>query len=164
MDNFAQFEKQLTKAYDQKVVNRFVEFHKTVALDALREVGADATAQGAFGSPIHTGRFRRSHNLTVGSPAGKNAPPLPGAAPWPRKVAKPYNAPSLSEARLKLDLELKPFGKVFITNSLPYSRRLEGGYSPKAPNGIYQVTAVRLTAKYRNFAGKILSGSGLSKP
>lgn len=39
-----------------------------------------------------------------------------------------------------------PYQIIYIQNNLPYSERLEDGYSAQAPNGVYQVTFDSLRA------------------
>ena len=151
MSNYAQWAASLDKAFQEKVVQRFVQKHRTIALQAMKEVTTDSRTVGfAHGSPVWTGRFKGSHKINVNVPDTGVLPPHPETFEglrWPDDPAAPYPSPALSEASIKLTA-LKPFEKVVISNHLPYARRIETGYSPKTPEGVYGITAERLYKKY----------------
>lgn len=47
---------------------------------------------------------------------------------------------------LEIGAARNPYQIIYIQNNLPYSERLEEGYSSQAPNGVYQVTFDSLRA------------------
>lgn len=47
-------------------------------------------------------------------------------------------------------IELKETDEIQITNLQPYARRIEKGWSTHAPNGIFEVVAMRLRARFGN--------------
>lgn len=145
--NINEWERALDDAFEEKVVQRFVQFQRRIALEAFKEVGTDSRDVGMeHGSPVWTRRFAGSHRIQIGSPDVSSLPMMQGER-WPDEPDAQYQSPSLAEASAKLSA-LKPFETIYISNSLPYARRLEGGYSPKAPEGVYGVTAERLVRKY----------------
>lgn len=143
--------KDLDKAHKRKVVDQFVQFHKTVAIRAYREVTATANVAGGFGSPLWSGRFRASNNISIGSPDYDAKPPKAGAGAWtPAPISSPYPSRTPAEASLALNA-LKPFDRVFIANGVPYSRRIElDGWSAQTPNGVYNVTAENMRVRFGN--------------
>jgi hypothetical protein len=153
-NNFAAFEASLEKAFEEKVVQRFVQKHKAITMRALQEAGADSREVSfEHGSPVWTGRFRASHQLGVGEPAtpapAPQHPEVGEGLRWPTEPDSPYRANSLAGYAAAL-LQLKPFDKTFVSNALPYAQKLEKGYSPKAPEGIYGIIASRLFRRYAN--------------
>lgn len=64
-------------------------------------------------SPVLTGRYRAAHCMSIGQPSAS----ITGTG----FVSPPSGLPTMS-----------------ITNNLPYSERLENGYSGQAPSGVYQ--------------------------
>lgn len=147
----ANFSKQLKVAYNEKVVGAALEFQKKVAIAAWRDITATASfAGGAHGSPFWSGRFRASNQIAIGSPDFTVLPPNPSAGKHPAPVPSPYKSRAVSEAVTALQ-GLKPFDTVFISNGLPYSRRIEfDGWSAQVPNGVYNVTAKRMAARFNN--------------
>ncbi|QEO58327.1 HK97 gp10 family phage protein [Francisella marina] len=72
-------------------------------------------------SPVDKGTYKGSHRITVG---------------YPSKYYNVDNKDAITQATLSLS-NRKAKDPIFIQTNLPYSRRLEDGYSKKAPNGIY---------------------------
>lgn len=152
------FDKQVDAAYEKKVVQKFVEFHKAVTLDAYQKVSTDSRDAGfEYGSPVWSGAFRASHNLSVGAPDFTPGPVPEAGERWPDEPDAIIQATALSKVAQIL-LALKPFGQTFIANAKPYSRKLENGYSLKAPEGIYKVAAMSVIAKYRSAARALIRG------
>lgn len=158
MSNINQFSADIDKAFDEKVVQNFVEFHRAVALDAFRKVAADTRSTGfAFGSPVWSGSFRSGHNISLDTPDFTPPQKNPSADRWPDEPDQVLQAPPVSQAAQVL-LALKPFRQIFIANAAPYARRLEGGYSLKAPEGVYKVTAMSVIEKFKSGAFRIMKG------
>lgn len=87
---------------------------KTALLDVFEEIRRR--------SPVDTGFFRLNWTLTTDAPG----PATP-----------------ITEA-LSVTLPPQVVGRVhFITNNLPYARRLETGWSQQAPNGMVGLTVLR---------------------
>lgn len=158
MTGINQFSADIDKAFEEKVVQNFVEFHKAVALDAFRKVIVDSRSVGfANGSPVWSGSFRSGHNLSVDAPEFTPPTPVAEGERWPDEPDQIIPAPPVSEAAMKL-MALRPFRQVFIANAAPYARRLEGGYSLKAPEGIYKVAAMAVIEKFKGGAFRLMRG------
>ena len=89
-------------------------------------------------SPVDTGAFRGNHHITLGAPDK--------AFDITKQDKAGVNA--MSEGATKI-LQAKLGGRVFIQNNLPYSLRLENGWSQQAPAGIYALTFMSVTSKYK---------------
>lgn len=97
-------------------------------------------------SPVDTGRFKGNWNISSGA---VNYTYNDSA------TSSPYGEPAnidISSAILRLDIS-KP---AFISNGLPYSGRLETGYSKQAPSGMVDVTVVEYQARIAKLIGKSL--------
>lgn len=68
-------------------------------------------------SPVDTGRYRRSHHISIGSPS---------------------YAETGGGISLVLSLPRHTYPLVYFQNNLPYGMRLEHGWSKQAPTGVYQ--------------------------
>ena len=109
----------------------------------MRKIGLDAFNQLLRRSPVDSGRFRASWRYTV------NVTDDTVEAPRKTKSTLQKGAPPTSTqttAVLTANKTVTRKSVIHISNSLPYSVRLENGYSPQAPNGIVGPTflAVRL--------------------
>ncbi|SEL12094.1 hypothetical protein SAMN05216359_105271 [Roseateles sp. YR242] len=81
-------------------------------------------------SPVDTGRFRANWNVAYGTPD--------------RSVGQFTDATrAQTEASKALTLELG--GVIYMTNSLPYAKRLEHGWSKQAPTGMVRKSALMFT-------------------
>lgn len=148
--------KQFTREIDEYVdetIDQFVELHKKIALSAFKMVTVDSRRVGfAHGSPVWTGWFMSGHRISVNTPDRSSPPPHDeiGALNWPDEPdSGVLKAMSMSEAAAKL-IALKPFDVVYITNSTPHATKLEEGYSPKAPEGIYGLIPDKIVTRFRN--------------
>jgi len=85
-------------------------------------------------SPVDSGAYRQSWNISEGSPvffyAGKSSDLL--------GVLPPPSAPT--------NLSTKFYRKFFVTNGAPYAMRIEHGWSGQAPLGVLR-QAIKATAK-----------------
>lgn len=152
------FNADVDAAYNKKVVQGFLEFHRAVSLDAFKKVSSDSRDVGLqFGSPVWSGWFRSGHNISIGAPDLTPPEPNPDAegVRWPDEPDSILPAPALSQAAQVL-LALNPFSIVYIANAAPHARRLEGGWSKlKAPEGVYKITAMAVIGKYKQIAAQV---------
>jgi hypothetical protein len=101
----------------------------------VRKVVIDMTVAMVRMSPVDTGRFRGNWMIGVGSP---DVSTIDAVDPdGSTTVARITSAVGSVQAG----------GVVYITNSLPYARRLEYGWSKQAPSppGIVRLTVQRYT-------------------
>jgi len=79
-------------------------------------------------SPVRTGRFVANWNVSYGTPDYSTTTSVDRGR-------------GLREADTALHLPVG--GIVYLSNGLPYSRRLEHGYSKQAPSGMVKVSVVQ---------------------
>ena len=86
-------------------------------------------------SPVDTGRFRNNWNALTNSinTATTNSTDSSGAS-------------SISEARTTIE-NLQIGATFYLTNNLPYARRLEYGWSDQAPSGMLRRSVAELQAR-----------------
>ncbi|MEQ1309734.1 hypothetical protein [Acinetobacter bereziniae] len=104
----------------------------------LKKISAEMLQGIIVRSPVDQGAFRGNHKVSVNNPdttSDKNLKDTQG------------NKTLLSESeKLK---QLKLGDKVYIQNNLPYAVRLENGHSQQAPLGIYGLTFLSVSSKYK---------------
>jgi len=148
--NYAEFERQVQEAA-KAGIEKFVELHRTVTLKGYQYTTADTRSVSfQFGSPVWTGRFRASFNVSVGAPNYAVKPPHPeigNGLVWPDDPGAPYKTSGVAAAAAQI-VGLQPFDQTHIANGLPYARLIEKGYSIKAPAGVLNVVAERLAKEF----------------
>lgn len=104
---------------------------------AIRKIMLEAFTSVVQMSPVDTGRFKgawqvgyRLPNTRTDAPADKNGGATIG------RITSDIAAAKIGD------------GSIFLTNSLPYSIRLENGYSKQAPAGMVAITMARISARY----------------
>lgn len=97
-----------------------------------RKVMLDLFSRVIMKSPVDTGRFRANWNVGYGS-ADKTT----------------SNATDNSLGRVTKEISTaKIGGSIYLSNSLPYSIRLENGWSGQAPAGMVRLSLVEITNQY----------------
>lgn len=111
----------------------------------MRKIGLDAFNQLLRRSPVDSGRFRASWRYTVNSDDSSVEPRAKHGVKSSLKKGAPPTGDQLTKV-LSTNKTVTRKSRIRISNSLPYSVRLEKGYSKQAPNGIVgpTVLAVRL--------------------
>ncbi len=105
----------------------------------IRKATFDLFASAVLKSPVDTGRFRANWNV---SPASPNQ----------ATTESTDSARGTREAQKALTI---PTGQViYLTNGLPYARRLEHGWSKQAPYGMVRYSLL----EYRRFLLKAIHG------
>jgi hypothetical protein len=110
-------------------------------------------------SPVDTGRFRANWNFSVGNPdykiiddvdkQGSPKDDFKGAFGDDLVINRGRAATEVSKV-LSADIS----GVMYLSNGLPYARRLEVGYSKKqAPGGMIRVTAT----EFRDYVQKAIA-------
>lgn len=88
-------------------------------------------------SPVDTGRFRGNWQLGLASINSDTSSP-------------PDTSGTSAMGRISRGLSVAEIGKrIYITNSLPYSRRLEYGWSQQAPQGMVRLTVAEFRDSLR---------------
>ncbi|RKH05076.1 HK97 gp10 family phage protein [Corallococcus carmarthensis] len=115
-----------------KQVQASVKATQAKANEVVRKTALGVLANVVTASPVDTGRFRGNWQVGIAErPAGTvEAEDKDGSGTISREGAK---------------LEGVELGDtVFITNNLPYARRIEFGWSQQAPKGVVRTTLAQL--------------------
>lgn len=118
-------------------LKRFAEATKRNLNDAVRGVVLELGTRIVQRSPVDTGRFRGNWQIAAGGPDIRTNEPFDKQA-----LGSPPSAATF--ARWQGEVQAATIGSTFyITNSLPYARKLEyEGWSSQAPAGMVRVTVV----------------------
>ena len=104
----------------------------------LKKISAEMLQGVIVRSPVDQGAFRGNHKVSVNNPDTTSDKNLKDTQ---------ANKTLLSESeKLK---QLKLGDMVYIQNNLPYALRLENGHSQQAPLGIYGLTFLSVSSKYK---------------
>jgi hypothetical protein len=117
------WEQDLDRAYDEAM--------KRVA-QTIRAVAIVVDQKLVETTPVDTGRARANWQVSLNEP-------LSSQVPWSDETRKESSfIPPRSETALKAAAGFKIDDTIFITNNLPYIRRLNDGYSKQAPAGFVE--------------------------
>jgi len=137
-------------------VSEFVRKTQLAPDLVLRKLALDAYAGIIKRSPVDTGRFRSSHRLTINRIDPSVEPPRASRS---SRAGVTREASPSDLNRVQGTLSRARFGvTVHITNSLPYARRLENGWSAQTnnqPDGIYGATFRELAANLSRAVGEV---------
>lgn len=123
---------------------------KAKAIDEAASQNAVDTALAivgdlAYKTPVDTSQALSNWIVTLESPSGQQIKPhFPGEGGSTQRASA---AETINQARAIL-AKKKPGQAIFITNNLPYIRRLNDGYSAQAPAGFVE-RAVLIGRKMR---------------
>lgn len=118
-------------------LSRIVKKAKGNADLAVRKVMLETFSRCVMKSPVDTGRFRANWTLGYGAPnRATTAETDKGGGNTVTKIVSEVQSIQISNS------------SVFLTNSLPYSIKLENGYSKQAPAGMVALTLTEITARY----------------
>lgn len=108
-------------------INRLMGQIGDLSVKVTQKMGQEIFTGVVSRSPVRTGSFRSSWRMSLHAP---DITTTEGGAP-----GAPLSAPSTPTAS-----GMKVGDKLFVTNSVPYSYRLEYGWSDQAPSGVLRVT------------------------
>lgn len=114
----------------------------------LQESHTEIASRTIERSPVDSGLFRNNWF------SGLNNPNLKVTANVAKKAFGTGGGARFNEA-LQLTTEFTMGDVLFLTNSLPYARRIEFGWSQMAPNGIVRLTAAQWQSIVTKVARKI---------
>jgi hypothetical protein len=120
-------------------LTKFME-HFDGNIDKTLQYSVVLTSQGVvMNSPVLTGRLRGNWQF------GRNSPPS-------GTLATLDTSGAAAIARIAGQVtSLKAGGDVWVVNNLPYAKRVEYGYSAKAPQGMVRKTLANLPAAIESF-------------
>jgi len=122
------------------------------ASEVQRAVALQLTSSVITRTPVDTGRLRGNTNVEIGRADGSTS-------------ASRTEQQALSAGRAKI-AEFDPGDVLFITNAMPYMRKIEygqygsgpktvNGYSRQAPQGVFRVTAEEFAQAVRRAARNV---------
>ncbi len=123
-------------------LQKFVDKAKGNAELVVRKVGIEVLSQVVLKSPVDTGRFRA--NWVVGSA---------GIGTTTQFVDK-NGATTINRGTAKI-MEIKLGESIWLSNSLPYARRLEYGWSKQAPSGMVRTTIAEWNSYIAKAVGEL---------
>lgn len=105
--------------------------------NVVRKVTIETFRKVILKSPVDTGRFRANwiYATQTYSTATSEAVDKGGGATASRIAAQ------VASTRIN-------GAPLYLTNSLPYAKRLEEGYSRQAPSGMVKLSLMEISAKY----------------
>lgn len=116
--------------------------------DLLQKTALDAFSEVVLMSPVKSGRFRGNWLPAIGA--------APGGYDWQK--LDPDGSETI--ARASATVEASELGDtIYLVNNLPYARRLEEGWSKRAPAGMVRITAARWQPIVRKVAAVIVAGN-----
>jgi hypothetical protein len=147
-----------TRVAERAVVSKGAEMIRAVALELYSSLQTDArTVGGGWGSPVASGRLASSMRLGINQvdtsyepedtnyeyPDGKGERELP-----------PRTIPNVPISRIAAQLrEFKLGDTIYISNSVPYIRKIEiGGHSWQTPDGVFNPTVREIMRKFDGVA------------
>lgn len=122
---------------------QIADFIRKTKLDTdtvIRKVGADVLRSVVEKSPVDTGRFRANWVVSYG----------PSDAT--RSGLDPTGIDTINRGLALIQVFRPESGELWISNNLPYARRLEYGYSGQAPAGMVRITV----RQYREFIDRAI--------
>lgn len=139
-----------------------VETEETIrsfVIQGYRDLVQHAKSVSGFGSPVASGRFAASFRVAINSIDSSSAPAdpsyvyPPGSGPRslpPRTINnRPISGISAALRAFKLG------DKVYVSNSVPYVRKIETGrHSWQTPDGVFEPTIRRLVRMFRASIGR----------
>lgn len=157
--NMSQFDKD-ARAAAERVTSRTSTAITSAAQLLMSELTKHALKDGT-GSPIASGRYVSSIRVAINDvdtstePADKDYRYPPGrglrALP-PRTIPNRQNAQKVAALLRRFKLG----DSIYISNSVPYARRIEiGGHSWQAPGGVFTPTVRAVLARLRNVNIKV---------
>jgi len=164
--NVNDFDKQARRA-QERVVLEAKEAITSVALDAYHSLQAPAHEAGEGGSPVASGRYTASMRVELNRIDPSAEPEDEGYDYPPAEVHKynPRNLPRRTIANRpisRIAAKLRGFrlgDTIYISNSVPYVRRIEvGRHSWQTPDGVFEVTVRAVVARFRHARVRILNG------
>lgn len=134
-------EEQIEDVKRRKVVGAVLAIQRRFTRELDRALKVDSREVGfANGSPVWTGRFLASNVVSVNQVDLRVAPETDEGVVWPDEPDSKVRWLQTEADVARVLLGLEPFGVAYISNALPYARRIEDGWSQKAPEGVYSVT------------------------
>lgn len=141
------FNRALEEFEDSTVPLIAKEVQKTLVIEIYKRI--------VLTTPVLTGRARRNWTPTIGTPSNFSTEDVAGVL----LTGAPVTQDEKSRIKSVIStLNALPLGQtVWISNNLPYIRRLDNGYSQKAPSGITEVSIFGALEAQKMFKGVVIN-------
>lgn len=116
-------------------ISKFNDKVKSLGDVAVRKICLELTSSVVLKTPVDTGRARGNWFGTVNTPSNETS----------TKTDK-NGASTIGEAQAAI--KAAPGQIYYLSNNLPYIRRLEYGYSKQAPKGMVRITITEIKRHY----------------
>lgn len=126
-----------TKTFGERLIKWLDEDVVGVAAKVRNDIAIEVLAETFRRIPVKTGHARKNIQVSLSGPYVSEIPGVEprGMATFRREAAKLMKAPFDAD--------------VWITNGVPYARRLEEGWSKQAPSGWLAISIATVKARYR---------------
>ena len=145
--NIQDFSKAI-KDWGESIPTKVKATQTLMTLDAYSLLTTARRSPGVslYGAPVLSGRYRSSMRISFGAEDGSGDV-------GPQTIRDAESVSPIPPITAIQQLGAMPaYTKIFITESTPYAGRIEGGYSPKTPQGVFLVTGEYLKAAYGSSA------------
>lgn len=140
---------QIEEVKRRKVVGSVLAIQRRLTKELDRALKVDSREVSfTNGSPVWSGRFLASHVVSVEDVDLRVAPETDEDVVWPEEPDSKVRWLQTEADVARVLLGLQPFSVAYISNALPYARRIEDGWSSKAPEGVYSVTLDAVLPKF----------------
>lgn len=123
-------------------VKKFSDKAKLAMPTVVRMIAMEVYGRIIKRTPVDTGRARANWMLSLGNPDLATTESTD-------KTGQTTLASGLSQVAKYTD------GSIWITNNLPYIKRLENGWSKQAPNGMVRLTIAEFSSVVKKMAAQI---------
>lgn len=133
-----------------RVVTEATEAIRSVALALYSDLQVDAKTVAGYGSPVASGRYASSIRVGINRIDPTTAPRDPSYKY--QRPLRPRTIRNQPVSRIAALLRTWRLGDtIYISNSVPYARRIElGRHSWQTPDGVFGPTVRRILTKFRN--------------
>jgi hypothetical protein len=117
--------------------------------EIVRALALTTLSDLQFLSPVDTGRYRSSHDLTIDRASDFHPvdPVVPDGEKPKYSPAAAGSQLAVGDQRLRAVKRLPPRLRIYISTNVVYANALEHGHSMQAPAGVYWIARIR--AKHR---------------
>lgn len=131
-------------------LRKFAEATNRTMTDTLQGTVLELATRMTIRSPVDTGRFRGNWQIGDGGPDTRTDSPFDK-----QPLGSPPAAATFTRWQDQMEGVL-PGTVIYITNSLPYARRLEyEGWSQQAPSGMVRVTLTEYAGIIRSVLERV---------
>jgi hypothetical protein len=140
----------LGQAVQRSPVGKASEWQSVKDADYLGVLGVAGDTFAFARKGYVGGRFKGNWQVTIGAPSEVAVPSI-----------DPAGEATILAGTATLEAAVRP-REVWLTNNLPYSERLESGWSKQAPVGVVAVTMAEIPAAFEQTAAQALNEKGLA--